>query len=81
MKTAEIYTKPTCPWCIKAKQLLKTNGITFIERIIGVDGVKKEDIEARIGNGAVVKTVPQIFVDGNYVGGCTDLMKLLEKKS
>lgn len=76
-QTAEIYTKPTCPWCVKAKAILTQKGIQYKEYMLGVDGVTKETIEQKIGEGAVVKTVPQIFLDGKYVGGCTELMKLL----
>lgn len=76
-RTAEIYTKPTCPWCVKAKAILTQKGIQYKEYMLGVDGVTKETIEQKIGEGAVVKTVPQIFLDGKYVGGCTELIKLL----
>ncbi len=77
MKTAEIYTKPSCPWCVRAKDLLKLNGISYVEYVLGVDGVTKETIEKKLGDGTQIRTVPQIFIDGKYVGGCTDLMKLL----
>lgn len=76
MKTAIIYTKPSCPYCVKAKQILNKHGIKFSEKIVGVDATK-QDIENAIGGGVQVKTVPQIFVDGEYVGGCTDLMSML----
>lgn len=77
MRTAEIYTKPSCPWCIRAKELLKSKGIEYKEFILGVDGVTKETVERKIGNGVQIRTVPQIFLDGKYVGGCTELMKVL----
>lgn len=77
MKTAEIYTKPSCPWCVRAKELLKSNGIEYKEFILGIDGVTKETVEQKIGNGVQIRTVPQIFLDGNYIGGCTELMKVL----
>lgn len=77
MRTAEIYTKPSCPWCVRAKELLTSNGIEYKEFIIGVDGVTKETIENKIGNGIQIRTVPQIFLDGKYIGGCTELMKVL----
>lgn len=77
MRTAEIYTKPTCPWCTRAKALLKQNNISYVEFILGIDGVSKETVEAKIGNGVKVTTVPQIFIDSKYVGGCTELMKFL----
>lgn len=77
MRKAEIYTKPSCPHCITAKRILTSKQIEYIEYILGVDGVTKEAIEQKIGNGAQVKTVPQIFLDGKYVGGCSDLINLL----
>ena len=76
MSKAEIYTKSSCPWCVKAKNLLDQNGVQYVEHTIGSPGATKESIEAKIGNGASVRTVPQIFLDGKYVGGYTDLAKL-----
>ena len=73
--TAEIFTKPTCPHCIKAKALLTTKSIKYVEYILGQNGVTKETVEHKIGNGAQIKTVPQIFLDGKYIGGCEDLVK------
>lgn len=77
MQAAEIFTKPSCPWCVKAKELLKERNVKIVEHVVGTNGVTKETIEQKIGNGTQVKTVPQIFVDGKYIGGCTDLMRLL----
>lgn len=76
MKTAIIYTKPSCPYCVKAKQVLSKHGIKYTEKIVGVDA-SKQDIEAAIGDGTIVKTVPQIFLDGEYVGGCMELISML----
>ncbi len=72
---AEIFTKTTCPYCVKAKNLLNVKGIKYTEHVIGQNGVTKETIEQKIGGNASVKTVPQIFLDGNYIGGCDDLFK------
>lgn len=76
----EIYTKPTCGYCVQAKNLLNSKGIPFKEFTIGTNA-SKEDIQQRInglGSSAQVKTVPQIFyIDKNnittYIGGFTDL--------
>lgn len=77
-KTAVVYSKTTCPWCVKAKQILTEAGIEVDERILGVapDAIDKVTLEQTLG--VEVKTVPQIvFVndDGSreYIGGCTDL--------
>ena len=74
---AEVYSKPTCPWCIKAKALLDSRGVPFVEHTLGQNGVTKESIEERIGGGYQVKTVPQIFLDGVHIGGYTELAKKL----
>lgn len=72
---AEIYTKPTCPWCVRAKQILQANNYEIDEKVLGVNATK-EDIESRL-DGRKISTVPQIFLNGEYVGGCTDLAKKL----
>ena len=77
----EIYTKPTCGYCIQAKNLLNSKNIPFTEYTVGVQ-FSKEDIQSRIqsmGLSDQVKTVPQIFyTDKNnkttYIGGYTDLV-------
>lgn len=68
---AIIYTKNTCPWCTKAKALLKKMDATVVERIIGENGVTKESAEADLGRR--ITTVPQIVIDGEYIGGYTEL--------
>lgn len=78
MMIAEIYTKPSCPWCTKAKHILKKHGYIITEFIVGVDGVTKETIEKRIQK--PVKTVPQILLNNVYIGGCVELMSHLNEK-
>jgi len=73
MATVEIYTTPTCPYCIAAKALLRKKGVTFTE----VDVSRDPNLRAamtRRANGA--RTVPQIFIDNAHVGGCDDLHAL-----
>lgn len=72
--TAEIFTKTGCSWCVRAKQVLTKHNIAYVEYGLGVNGVTKETIENKIGPNAVVKTVPQIFLNGKHIGGCTELM-------
>jgi glutaredoxin 3 len=69
----EIYTKMTCPYCYRAKALLKRKDVEPDE--IGVDfgGEKKQEMIQRAGGRM---TVPQIFIDGKHVGGCDDLFEL-----
>jgi glutaredoxin len=67
---AIIWSSPTCPYCTNAKAELKKRSIEFEERMIGVGWTKDQLLEA-VPN---ARTVPQIFIDGNYVGGYTELM-------
>jgi len=69
----EIYTKATCPYCIRAKMLLQQKGVALDE--IGVDfgDEKKQEMIQRTGGRM---TVPQIFIGGKHVGGCDDLFEL-----
>jgi glutaredoxin len=72
--TAEIFTKNGCIWCVRAKSIFDKHKITYTEYSLGVNGVTKETIENKIGPRAQVKTLPQIFLDGKYIGGCSELM-------
>jgi glutaredoxin 3 len=68
-----LYTKDYCPYCVKAKGLLKRKGVAFEEIDITHDeALVKEMMEKSGGR----KTVPQIFINGNSVGGCDDLYAL-----
>lgn len=73
MVKVEIYTKDGCPFCDRAKGLLKSKGVQFTEINVGNDSVKRENL-TKISNGS--KTVPQIFIDGQHLGGCDDLHAL-----
>lgn len=75
-KNVLIYTFETCPYCIRAKSLLSRNNIEFQEVDITNDEDKLNDLEKKTGVG----TVPQIFVDGNFIGGCDDLYELYRNK-
>jgi glutaredoxin 3 len=69
----EIYTWQTCPYCIRAKMLLRWKGVQFTEYKIDGDGAARMRMAAR-ANGR--KTVPQIFVNDQHMGGCDDLYAL-----
>ncbi|QIK77941.1 glutaredoxin 3 [Sphingomonas piscis] len=73
MTEVEIYTKFTCPYCIRAKRLLDSKGIEYREIKVDRGGAEKEEMVQR-ANGRT--TVPQIFIGGQHVGGCDDLMAL-----
>lgn len=67
-----LYTTRTCPYCLRAKSLLASKGVSFRE--ISVDG--NAELRAQMTKEAGSHTVPQIWINGQHVGGCTDLMAL-----
>lgn len=73
MQTVEIYTTPTCPYCIAAKRLLNEKGITYTDNNVAGDPDLRAAMSAR-AHGRM--TVPQIFVGETHVGGCDDLYAL-----
>jgi glutaredoxin len=70
---AIIYSKDNCNYCVQAKTLLSQKGIIFEERKIG-DGYTKEDLLNVVPS---ARSVPQIFLDEEYVGGFTELRNKL----
>lgn len=73
MARIEIYTTPTCPYCLSAKRLLTQKGAGFEEISVAGDPEGRRAMSAR-ANGRT--TVPQIFIDGRHIGGCDDLYAL-----
>ena len=71
---AIVWSKYHCPYCDQAKALLSQRGIEFEEKKIG-DGYTREDLLEAV---PTARTVPQIFLDGELVGGFTELKKRLE---
>jgi glutaredoxin len=74
---AVVWSKYQCPYCDQAKALLKQKGIEFEERKIG-DGWTKEDLLEAV---PTARTVPQILLGEELIGGFTELKKYLEKES
>jgi glutaredoxin 3 len=73
MQTVKMYTTAVCPYCVRAKQLLKSKGVEQIEEIrIDLDPVQRDLMMQTTGR----RTVPQIYVGETHVGGCDDLMAL-----
>ena len=70
---AIVWSKYQCPYCEQAKQLLAQRGIPYEERKIG-DGWTKEDLLEAVPN---ARTVPQIFLDDQLIGGFTELRERL----
>lgn len=73
MALIEIYTTPTCPYCVAAKRLLTQKGAPFEEINVAGDPEGRRAMSARAGGRT---TVPQIFIDGRHIGGCDDLYAL-----
>ena len=73
MKPVKMYTTAVCPYCIRAKQILKARGVEQIEEV-RVDMQPEE--RARMMEATGRRTVPQIFIGETHVGGCDDLMAL-----
>ena len=73
MQAVKMYTTAVCPYCIRAKSVLKTKGVENIEEIrIDQDPEAMRHMMEITGR----RTVPQIFIGNHHVGGCDDLMAL-----
>jgi glutaredoxin 3 len=73
MQHVKMYTTAVCPYCVRAKQILKAKGVEQIEEIrIDTDPAQREEMMSITSR----RTVPQIFIGQTHVGGCDDLMAL-----
>ena len=73
MQAVKMYTTAVCPYCIRAKQLLKAKGVEQIEEIrVDTDPAQRQHMMETTGR----RTVPQIFIGDTHVGGCDDLIAL-----
>ncbi|MEY2843544.1 MAG: glutaredoxin 3 [Pseudomonadota bacterium] len=73
MQAVKMYTTQVCPYCIRAKALLKQRGVADIDEVrIDLDPAQRDHMRAVTGR----RTVPQIFIGDTHVGGCDDLMAL-----
>ncbi|MGE0681668.1 MAG: glutaredoxin 3 [Candidatus Binatia bacterium] len=75
MKSVAVYTTTYCSFCVAAKNLLKTKGIPFEEIDITNDPAARQDISQRSGR----RTVPQIFIGNEPIGGFVELKALSDK--
>jgi glutaredoxin 3 len=73
MQPVKMYTTAVCPFCIRAKQILKARGVEAIEEV-RVDANPQERMKMMEITGR--RTVPQIFIGDTHVGGCDELMAL-----
>jgi glutaredoxin 3 len=69
----KIYTTPICPYCVRAKSLLKKKGAEFEEIDVFMDAKARTEMEEKTGG---ARTVPQIFIGDTHVGGSDDLYAL-----
>lgn len=72
MAKVVVYTTEYCPYCVRAKALLQRKGVPFEEIDVGNDDAQREYMIRASGR----RTVPQIFIDGNPVGGYDELAAL-----
>ncbi len=73
MTPVKMYTTQVCPYCLRAKALLKQRGVEAIEEIrIDLDPIERQHMMTITGR----RTVPQIFIGDTYVGGCDELIAL-----
>ena len=73
MSPVKMFTTAVCPYCVRAKQLLKARGVEHIEEV-RIDQLPQERDRMMALTGR--RTVPQIFIGVKHVGGCDDLMAL-----
>jgi glutaredoxin 3 len=73
MPAVKMYTTAVCPYCIRAKQLLKQRGVDAIDEVrVDLDPAQRSAMMDLTGR----RTVPQIFIGDRHVGGCDDLIAL-----
>jgi glutaredoxin 3 len=73
MNAVKMYTTLVCPYCQRAKQLLKQRGVEHIDEVRIDQDPSQRDVMMKISG---LRTVPQIFIGDTHVGGCDDLMAL-----
>ncbi len=76
MAEVEIYTTKVCPYCVRAKNLLKSKNVDYLEHDLTGDDAGREALLKK-SNG--MRTVPQIFINGKHIGGCDNLYELEQK--
>ncbi len=75
MKRVDVYTWQTCPFCRRAKALMTAAGIAYREHPIDGDSAALQGLKEKSG----IASVPQIFVDDQFIGGCDDLQRLYDE--
>ncbi len=72
MAKVQIYTKDNCPYCSAAKTLLSSKGVAYVETNLQTKPDELAALKAKTG----LRTVPQIFINDQLIGGFTDMQKL-----
>ena len=73
MQTVTIYSTQTCPYCVRAKALLKQRGVAVLNDVrVDLEPAQRQVMIERTGR----RSVPQIFIGATHVGGCDDLVAL-----
>lgn len=75
MTSIEVFAGPDCAYCARAKALLAARGLRYVERDITED-VHRNELLRRLPRS---RSIPQIFIDGEHIGGCEDL-EILDRK-
>ena len=73
-KTAEVWSQTNCPACTEAKRLLEQQGTRIVEKMLGINGYTKKELIDVVPH---ARSVPQIFLDGEYIGGLQELKRKL----
>lgn len=73
MAKVEIYSTMFCPYCARARSLLQRKGVAYTEVDVDAEPQRRDEMVKRAGGRY---TVPQIFIDGEHIGGSDDLMAL-----
>lgn len=76
MPDIEIFTTRVCPYCVRAKRLFDKKGVGYREIDVSDDEALRDGMINRAGG---KRSVPQIFIDGQHIGGCDDLYALDSK--
>ncbi len=76
MAKVEVYTTTFCPFCVRAKSLLKSKGVPFVEIDVTDDAELRQKMVEMSGGR---RTVPEIFIDGKIIGGFDELKALNDK--
>jgi glutaredoxin 3 len=73
MAEIDIYTTMWCPYCARAKSLLEKKGVAYNEISLDEEPRRRDEMIKRANGG---RTVPQIFINGEHIGGCDEMMAL-----